>query len=41
MAAITTAPPALLLFTARHEGRVHKAYRDCGGLVTIGIGFGF
>ncbi len=36
---ITTASPALALFTARHEGRVHRAYRDAGGIITIGIGF--
>ena len=36
---IATASPALIPFTARHEGRVHRAYRDAGGVVTIGIGF--
>jgi GH24 family phage-related lysozyme (muramidase) len=35
----TTASAALIPFTARHEGKVHKAYRDSGGVVTIGIGF--
>ena len=39
MTDITTASPALVPFTARQEGRVHKAYRDSGGVVTIGIGF--
>ncbi len=39
MTAVTTASPALIPFTARHEGKVHKAYRDAGGVVTIGIGF--
>ncbi len=39
MTDITTASPALVPFTARHEGRVHKAYRDSGGIITIGIGF--
>ncbi len=39
MTTITTASPALVPFTTRHEGRVHKAYRDAGGVVTIGIGF--
>ena len=36
---VTTASPALMPFTSRHEGRVHKAYRDCGGRWTIGDGF--
>ena len=39
MTDITTASPALIPFTSRHEGRVHTAYRDSGGVVTIGIGF--
>jgi lysozyme len=39
MTDVTTASPALIPFTSRHEGRVHRAYRDSGGVVTIGIGF--
>ena len=39
MTDITTASPALIPFTSGFEGRVHKAYRDPGGVVTIGIGF--
>jgi lysozyme len=39
MTDITTASPALIPFTERQEGKVHKAYRDAGGVVTIGIGF--
>lgn len=39
MTSITTASPALLPFTVRHEGKVHKAYRDSGGVLTIGVGF--
>jgi lysozyme len=36
---ITTASSALAPFTRRHEGVVHKAYRDAGGVITIGVGF--
>ncbi len=36
---VTTASPALVPFTARFEGTVHRAYRDAGGVITIGIGF--
>lgn len=39
MTTITTASPALIPFTRRQEGVVHKAYRDSGGVITIGIGF--
>jgi GH24 family phage-related lysozyme (muramidase) len=34
-----TASAALILFVARHEGFVSKAYRDSGGVITIGYGF--
>ena len=39
MSEITTASPALVSFTAAFEGMVHRAYRDAGGVVTIGNGF--
>lgn len=39
MSTITTASPALTPFTAAFEGRVHRAYRDAGGVITIGNGF--
>ena len=39
MTTITTASPALVPFTAAFEGTVHRAYRDAGGVVTIGNGF--
>ena len=39
MTDITTASSALVPFTARFEGTVHRAYRDAGGVVTIGNGF--
>ncbi len=39
MSDVTTASPALAPFTARFEGTVHRAYRDAGGVVTIGNGF--
>jgi GH24 family phage-related lysozyme (muramidase) len=39
MTDVTTASPALIPFTEGFEGRVHKAYRDSGGVITIGIGF--
>lgn len=39
MSDITTSSPALIPFTSRQEGRVHNAYRDSGGVITIGIGF--
>lgn len=39
MTEVTTASPALIPFTERHEGKVHKAYKDSGGVITIGIGF--
>lgn len=34
-----TASAALIPFVARHEGFVGRAYRDPGGVVTIGYGF--
>ncbi len=39
MTDVTTASPALVPFTARFEGTVHRAYRDAGGVITIGDGF--
>ncbi len=39
MTEATTASPALIPFASRHEGRVHKAYKDSGSVITIGIGF--
>lgn len=36
---VTTSSPALVPFTAAHEGFVSKAYRDAGGVLTIGYGF--
>ncbi len=39
MTDITTVSPALIPFTAAFEGRVHRAYRDAGGVLTIGNGF--
>jgi GH24 family phage-related lysozyme (muramidase) len=35
----TTPSPALIPFVSRHEGKVHRAYRDSGGVLTIGVGF--
>ena len=39
MTEVSTASPALIPFTAAFEGTVHRAYRDAGGVVTIGNGF--
>ena len=39
MSEITTASSALIPFTASFEGTVLKAYRDPGGVITIGRGF--
>lgn len=36
---VTQASSALIPFTTAFEGRVLKAYRDSGGVITIGIGF--
>lgn len=36
---ITAVSPAAIPFIAAHEGTVLKAYRDSGGVWTIGIGF--
>jgi len=36
---ITSVSPRLIPFVTALEGRVHKAYRDSGGVWTIGVGF--